>query len=133
MPRTLLNEDQQRRVGTHLSLLASDLAAFDRLPELAHRGSPYDEIHALLAQLRDRTEHMRVALGLPADHAPNIKHRLAALAGVWSAHLEDLRARRLRAYGHVNPDLAPHLDPHLDSILDLLHHIERAADELPEG
>ena len=60
------------------------------------------------------------------------KDRVAALAGVWTAHLEDLRPKGLRAYGRVNPELARHLEPHLNGLLALLEQLERSADGLPE-
>jgi hypothetical protein len=133
MPEALLNDDQRRRVGTHLDLLTADLAALERLPELQHSRAPYEAIQVLIADIRRRADAMRHVLDLPTGHAPGLKRRVAAMAGVWAAHLEDLRPRGLRAYGAVNPDLAPHLDPHLNDILDLLSELADAADRLPEG
>ena len=133
MPQALLNDDQRRRVGTHLDLLTADLAALERLPELQHSGAPSEAIHVLMAEIRRRADAMRHALDLPTDHAPGLGRRVAALAGVWAAHLEDLRPKGLRAYGGVNPDLAPHLDPYLNGILELLYQLADTADRLPEG
>jgi hypothetical protein len=133
MVRALLNDDQRRRVGSHLDLLTNDLAALERLPELQHSGAPYEAIHIVMAEIRRRADTMRRAFDLPAEHSPDLKRRVAALAGVWAAHLEDLRVKGLRAYGAVNPDVAAHLDPHLNGLLELLYQLADTADRLPEG
>jgi hypothetical protein len=132
MARALLNDDQQRRIGTHLDLLTADLTVLERLPELQQPGTPYEAIHVLMAEIRRRADAMRRALDLPPDAAPDLKRRVAAIAGAWAAHLEDLRVKGLRAYGAVNPDLALQLDPHLNGLLELLYQLDAAADRLPE-
>jgi hypothetical protein len=42
MARALLNDDQQRRVGTHLDLLTADLIALERLRELQQSRAAYE-------------------------------------------------------------------------------------------
>jgi hypothetical protein len=133
MPQALLNDDQRRRVGTHLDLLTADLAALERLPELHHSGVPYEAIQVLVAEIRRRAGAMRDALDLPPDRAPSLKRQVAAVAGVWAAHLEDLGPKGLRAYGHVHPDLARHIEPHLSGILEQLYQLADAAASLPES
>lgn len=132
MPEDLLNENQQRRVGTHLRLLGEDLVALQRMPELRRPGQPYDEIGTLVTELRLRTDAMRQEFGLPPDHGPSLKRRVAALAEVWATHLEDLRPKGLKAYGRVHHDLARHIEPHLNGIIELLYRLGDVAAELPE-
>jgi hypothetical protein len=133
MSEPLLNENQRRRVGTHLRLLDEDLAALELLPALRRPGEPYDRIGALLAELRRRTAEARRALDLPADTGPTLRRRVAAIAETWAAHLEDLRPARLKAYGAVHRDLARHLEPHLDGLVALLYRLADTAARLPEG
>lgn len=57
---------------------------------------------------------------------------MAAVAEVWAARVDDLRARRLRGYGAVHPDLAARLDPRIDELRRLLEALADAAARLPE-
>lgn len=132
MTKSLLNENQQRRVGTHLRLLAKDSAALQVLPQLHRPGEPYDTIQQLLTRIREQTEIMRLALGLPADRGPSLRRQVTAVAEVWAADLEDLRPKRLKTYGKVHPDLGHQLDPLLDEILELLFRLADTAAGLPE-
>lgn len=132
MNETLLNPNQQRRVGTHLRLLVEDLTTLAELPELRRDGAPYDGVRELIDELCDRAAGLRQAFALPPDHVPDLRRRVAAVAEVWAAHVEDLRSNRLRAYGMVHPELSLQLDPQLDRIVELLFRLTEAAMQLPE-
>ena len=99
-----LNANQQRRLQTHLRLLADDLDALTQLPELARPGSPYAKVRELAAAVQATVDETRRALALPPDRSPALSRRVAAVAGVWAARVDDLRARRLTSSGAVHPD-----------------------------
>jgi hypothetical protein len=130
---SLLNEQQRRRLATHLGLLVSDLDALARAPELGREGAAYAALKDAIAATRRAADAMRAMLGLAPDRAPSFARRVAAVADVWSARIEDLRARRLKAYGPVHADLAPILDPGLDEVLRRLEALGGAARTVPEG
>jgi hypothetical protein len=112
MSVALLNENQQRRLGTHLRLLAHDLEALGEVPDARARD--------LIDQVRTAAEALSVELALPVERGPNLRRRIAAVAEVWATRMDDLRARRLKGYGPVHPELAARLDPRLDQLRRLL-------------
>lgn len=133
MAATLLNDNQQRRLSTHLRLLTEDLDVLLGLPELTRPGEPNARVTALAKESRAAAEDARRVLRLPADHRPSLRRRVGAVAEVWAARMEDLEARRLAAYGPVHPQLAEILDSRLMRLRDLLASLGDAASELPEG
>ncbi len=131
MPVTLLNDNQERRLATHLRLLASDLETLAQSAELQTTGPPYARVREAIAAAHQAAERMRETLALPADRAPSLKRRIAAVAEVWAVRMEDLRARRLKSYGAVHPELAPRLDPRVDEVRRALEALADAAVALP--
>jgi len=132
MPVTLLNENQERRLATHLRLLASDLETLAQSAEVRAVGPAYARVREAIAAARQAAERLREALALPADRAPSLKRRIAAVAEVWAVRMEDLRARRLKSYGAVHPELAPRLDPRVEEARRALEALADAAIALPE-
>ena len=132
MDSRLLNENQQRRVVTHLRLLQEELEDIATWPELARAGDPYTAIRAAIEQLLGAVATVRSSLGLPADGAPPLRRRVMATAEVWASSMEDVKARHLKAYGHVHPELAGVLDPRMDEIVGLLQELAELANELPD-
>jgi hypothetical protein len=132
---SLLNEQQRRRLATHLGLLVSDLEALGRAPELGREGGggAYAEVKDAIATTRRAVDAMRATLGLAPDRAPSFARRVAAAAEVWGARIEDLRARRLKAYGPVHHELAATLDPGLDEVLRRLEALGGAARGVAEA
>jgi hypothetical protein len=128
MAVSLLNANQQRRLGTHLRLLADDLDAVAALPELgaANPSPPHARVRELVAEARALVEETRGALQLPAEHGPALGRRIAAVAGVWAARVEDLRAKRLKGYGAVHEGLAGVLDPRIDRLRRVLEALAEA-------
>ena len=115
-----LNANQQRRLQTHLRLLADDLDALTQLPELARPGSPYAKVRELAAAVQATVDETRRALALPPDRSPALSRRVAVVAGVWAARVDDLRARRLKSSGAVHEGLAAVLDPRIERLRGLL-------------
>lgn len=129
---SLLTHSQQRRLTTHLRLLIDDLDALAALPELAYAGEAGGRVRGLVDEARAVAREVRAKLELPEDPSPALARRVAATAEVWAIRVDDLRARRLRAYGEVHPDLAALLDPPLDELRRALVALANAAGELPD-
>ena len=132
MDRRLLNSNQQRRVVTHLRLLQEDLEDIASWPELSRPGEPYAAILEIIAQLRGSVEALRASLALPSDEGPPLRRRVMATAEVWASSMEDVKARHLKAYGHVHPELAGVLDPRMDELVRLLQKMADLANRLPD-
>jgi len=133
MSVNLLSDNQRRRLGTHLGLLVSDLETLAESPELERDGAACVGVRDAIAAARRAADQMRAALSLPTDRAPGLRRRVAAVAEVWAARIEDLRARRLSGYGAVHPDLAGRLDPRVEEVRARLEALAAAAARLPEG
>ena len=131
MSTNLLNANQQRRLSTHLRLLASDLDALAEMPELARAQRELARVRAALANARVAAQELQRRLELPVDPSPSLRRRVAAVAEVWAARVENLRARRLAAYGAVHPDLEKSLDPGIEELRRRLEHLADAAEDLP--
>lgn len=132
MVTRLLNADQERRLATHLGLLLADLDALIRLPELMREGPDYERVRSSLRTTRAAVEHVREDLALPVDTRPALKRRVGAVAEVWAARVEDLRSRRLMAYGDVHPDLTRVLDLHVARVRRALEVLAGAVTTLPD-
>lgn len=128
-PASPLNPNQQRRVGTHLRLLAEDLATLAANPDVVNHG----EMGPLLDAIGAEVAAMRAHLALPPEWRPSLRRKVGAVAEVWAARVEDLRAKRLQGYGVVDPAVAPTLDPHVDRLRALLERLALAAATLPEN
>jgi hypothetical protein len=132
MSVNLLNDGQQRRLGTHLRLLGSDLDALGQSGELERDAPAFADVRTAIAAARRAVDEIQSALALPPDRSPTLARRVAAVAEVWAARVEDLRARRLAGYGPVHPDLAPRLDPAVDILRRRLEDLAAAAARLPD-
>ncbi len=128
----LLNDNQQRRLGTHLRLLVTDMDALSESPELERDGPPFARVRAAIDAVRRAAEAMGAALALPFDPGPSVRRRVAAVAEVWAARIDDLRAHRLEGYGPVSPKLAARLDPVVEEVRTRLEDLAAAAAALPE-
>jgi hypothetical protein len=131
MSMTLLNPDQARRVDTHLALLAADLSALAAAPEMQARGPGATAVRDAVATTNKAAEGLRVALELPKTPAPSLRHRVAAVAGVWAARVDDISPARLRSYGAVHPDLPSHIEAPLRTLRLSLERLADAAAALP--
>lgn len=133
MSMNLLNANQQRRLGVHLRLLASDLDTLAEVPELDRDGPEFAQVREALAGARHVAQEIQTSLALPRDPSPSLRRRVAAVAEVWAARVEDLVSRRLAAYGTVHPDLGARLDPRVEELRQRLEHLADAANRLPGG
>jgi hypothetical protein len=131
MSVSLLNDNQQRRLSTHLRLLISDLDTLADSPELGREAPEFARVRQAPTTARRAAEQLQLALALPLDRGPGLRRRLAAVAEVWAARVEDLRARRLAGYGAVHPELAGRLDPGVETLRRRLEALADAAALLP--
>ncbi len=132
MDRPLLNANQQRRVATHLRMLREDVDDVAGWPELRRPGEPYDGLRAVIARLDAAVDALGRLLALPAHDAPPLRRRVQATAEVWASSMEDVKARHLKAYGRVHPELADTLDPRVDELVTLLQQMADLAGRLPD-
>jgi hypothetical protein len=132
MGEPILNPNQRRRVATHLRLLQEDLEDVASWPELGRPGEPYTGIRDALAGLLAAVADLRGALALPPDQAAPLRRRVMATAEVWATSAEDLKARHLRGYGRVHPDLGAVLDGRIDDIVQRLRGLADRANALPD-
>ena len=128
----LLNDNQRRRLGTHLRLLVSDLDTLAESPELRRDSPAFATVRDAIATARRSADELRAALALPLERSPSLARRVGAVAEVWAARIEDLRARRLAGYGPVHSDLAARLDPGVERVRQSLEALAAAAGRLPE-
>lgn len=133
MSMNLLNPNQQRRLGTHLRLLVSDLDTLEEVPELRRGGPEFARVREALTNARHAARAIQSRLALPSEESPSLRRRVAAVAEVWAARVEDLRARRLAAYGTVHPELETSLDPGIEDLRRRLEHLAETAAHLPGG
>ncbi len=132
MTTPLLNEDQTRRLASHLRLLADDLHALMLRATAEHPGPAYDGVRGAINAVTGALEALRREFDLPDAFGPSLRRRIAAVADVWAARVEDLRARRMKGYGPVHADLARRLDPHVDVLRHELGLLAAAAGRLGE-
>ena len=132
MDRPLLNANQQRRVATHLRMLREDVNDVASWPELGRPGAPYDALRTVIARLGAAVDALGRQLALPPHDPPPLRRRVQATAEVWASSMEDVKARHLKAYGRVHPELAATLDPRVDELVTLLQQLADLADGLPD-
>jgi hypothetical protein len=113
-------------------MLREDLEDVAAWPELSRPGEPYEALRAVIARLGDAVASLGRALALPTHDAPPLRRRVQATAEVWASSMEDVKARHLKAYGRVHPDLPELLDPRVDEIVALLERMADLSDRLPD-
>jgi hypothetical protein len=126
MTPSLLNENQRRHLASALHLLEADIERLQR-----HRGLSQDVRHALEDVMRE-ARGLLAAFALPAARPLSGAREVQAVASIWSIRVDDLRVRRLRAYGPVHPDLEAHLQPLIDELHTSLRKLARAGEQAAE-
>jgi hypothetical protein len=132
MSDELLNENQRRRIATHLHLLQDDIDALGRLPALSEMDATFDHVRTLLREIVQKADDLRASLALGVPRIPSLQRRIGAVAEIWAVRMEDLMAGRLKSYGRVHPDLAGRLDHYVRELTALLQQLADAATALPE-
>lgn len=132
MSQHLLGTNQRRRLGSLLGLLREDLEKVRQWSSAEQNAPAAQHVTSLVSRIDAAIDEVQRAFGL-ADLEPTpLRRRVGAVAEVWLARVEDLRARRLVSHGAVHPELAGSLDPHVDRLEMLLEQLARAATALPD-
>jgi HEAT repeat protein len=84
--------------------------------------SQKERIHSEIARMRRVLEELRQILRLEASTEDAESAIRSKCAGLWE-HLVELKAKYLRRYGEVPPDLAECLDPRADELIQGILHI----------
>lgn len=132
MATHLLNDNQLRHFSTYLRLLADDLDYLAQMAELNRSGPEYDGVRSALVDVRTAVWDTRKRLSVSGDKGPNFKRRVAAVVGVWSGRVEELRPKSLKGLGEVHPEAAQYLDRLIDRVRRQLDALAAAAVRLAE-
>jgi len=133
MNQHLLGTNQRRRLATHLGLLREDVEKVLRWSSGEAVSPVGQRIAQLVGHINQEIAEVHRDFDLTDSEPTPLRRRVGAIAEVWLARVEDLRARRLVSHGTVHPDLAARLDPHVDRLEALLHELAQAAATLPES
>ena len=132
-----LNENQRRAVTITLRLLEERLADIERIIHKDEQGILYSrqvsfapeqvkQIETLIAAMRDEIRHLATDFQLPREEQNVARAIVGTLEMSWES-LEEVRPRRLRNYGSVDPVLKETLDPSVKRLIDLLFDLQDAA------
>jgi hypothetical protein len=127
-----LNENQRRHFEVVLASLEDALVRTEQmsgptgiddrlLTHIAHDVPPEFGSASAPAIAAIRAEIARLAQTMHLEgRRPSTRRMMRAILVSQIVHLEDSDARRLRAYGSVDPRLASTLDPALGALIDIL-------------
>lgn len=133
MNQHLLGTNQRRRLATHLGLLREDLEKVLRWSSGDAASPARQRIAHLVGRINQEINDVQRDFDLTDIEPTPLRRRVGAVAEVWLARMEDLRARRLVSHGTVHKDLAASLDPRVDRLEALLGELAQAAPDLPES
>ena len=129
MTLELLNPNQQRHLGVMLRLLAEDFVDLEfHIPS----GEWGAEARRRIGDVRKEALGILETFGLAQAGTRDPVRQTATLCGAWLAHLHDLRAVRLSAYGAVAPELSGQLDPRLSDLEGALNRLLTLTREAPK-
>ncbi|MCL4393756.1 MAG: hypothetical protein M1482_02910 [Chloroflexi bacterium] len=132
-----MSENQRRAVTVSLRLLEERLANVDRMIHEGEQGTLYSrpvpftvgqvtQMEALIAAMRDEIRRVAAEYELPSEEQNAARAIVGALAMSWES-LEEVRPRRLRNYGSVDPGLKETLEPRLKHLIRLLFDLQATA------
>ncbi len=132
-----LNENQRRAVTITLRLLEERLASVEQMIHEDEQGILYsrrvsfspeqvEQIERLIAAMRDEIRHLATVFQLPHEDQNVARAVVGTLEMSWES-LEEVRPRRLKNYGAVDPALKETLDPSVKHLIGLLFDLQDAA------
>jgi hypothetical protein len=134
-----LNAGQQRAVTVTLRLLEERLADIERVADEDEEGILYrrvarftpqqrrqmqERIRAMRAEIRRAAQQFQLA----REDQDAARYIVGTLSLSWES-LEEIRARKLKSYGEVDPALKDTLDPIVRQLIQLLFRLQDAARE----
>jgi hypothetical protein len=141
----MLTEHQRRRLEVSFGLLDRTLLEVERLYlssdlpcgemcEVTSDLTPEEraQIRATIAQIRDRLRRLRERFHLH-PYRREVRSLLRGYFAHFWAVLSECRARALRGYGAVAPQVEQMLDPEVEALCALVERLERAIERRGEG
>lgn len=124
--KTILNESQTRSVTVTLRLLEERLVEIERLLTVNEEGILYSRVatfspsqqkqmQQLIEELREGIKVVTETFELKHEPQDPTRRIVGLLAITWES-IEELYARRLRAYGEVDPRVQETLDPWVEKL-----------------
>lgn len=132
-----LNPNQKRAVTVTLRLLEERLADIERVIAADERGILYERVASftpaqrarmdeLIGALREQIRRVAEEFHLPRESYSAARYVVGTVSLLWES-VEEIRARKLKSYGEVDPSLKQTLDPLLHRIIQLLFALTDAA------
>ena len=132
-----LNDSQTRVVAVTLRLFEQQLAEIEEVMSADAQGALYrrvgrfspsqrERMQALIEELRRGIRTVAEAFRLPCEEQDAARIIMGTLVITWE-NLEEIRSRRLRAYGAVDPHLRETLDPWIQQFTQLVLEMQEVA------
>jgi hypothetical protein len=132
-----LNPNQVRAVTVTLRLLEERLADVERVIAADERGILYERVASFtpaqraqmnesIRALREQIRRAAEEFHLPRETQSAARYVVGTVSLLWES-VEEIRARKLKSYGEVDPQLKQTLDPILQRIVRLLFDLMDAA------
>lgn len=132
-----LNANQKRAVTVTLRLLEERLADIERVIAADERGILYERVasftpaqrarmNELIGALREQIRQVAEEFQLPREQHSAARYVVGTVSLLWES-VEEIRSRKLKSYGEVEPQLKQTLDPMLQRIIRLLFDLTATA------
>lgn len=132
-----LNANQKRAVTVTLRLLEERLADIERVIAADERGILYERVasftpaqrarmNELIGALREQIRQVAEEFQLPREQHSAARYVVGTVSLLWES-VEEIRSRKLKSYGEVDPQLKQTLDPMLQRIIRLLFDLTATA------
>lgn len=134
-----LNANQKRAVTVTLRLLEERLADIERVIAADERGILYERVasftpaqrarmNELIGALREQIRYLAEEFHLPREQQSAARYVVGTASLLWES-VEEIRSRKLKSYGEVDPQLKQTLDPMLQRIIRLLFDLTETAQD----
>ena len=132
-----LNPNQFRSVTITLRLLEERLADIERVIAQDEQGILYQRVaqftpqqraqmNEIIRAMREQIRRAAEEFQLPGEEQNAARYIVGTLSLSWES-LEEIRSRKLKSYGEVDPELRDTLDPILNQLIRLLFSLTDVA------
>jgi hypothetical protein len=133
-----LNPNQVGAVTATLRLLEERLVEIERMVSKDEQGILYRRVaqftptqrvqmNEIIRAMREQIRRAADEFQLPCEGQNAARHTIGILSLSWES-LEEIRSRKLKSYGEVDPELKQTLDPILQQLIRLLFQLTDVAD-----